>query len=49
MSVSQTILFTLMVLTAIMTFLTYTPLDKTNFWIYWVRTPRTVHNTLSSL
>lgn len=25
-----------MVLTAIMVFLTYSPLDKTNFWIYWV-------------
>jgi hypothetical protein len=37
MSVSQSILFVLMVLTAVMVYLTYSPLDKTNFWIYWVR------------
>ena len=37
MSVSQSILFVLMVLTAIMVFLTYSPVDATNFWIYWVR------------
>lgn len=35
MSVSQSILFVLMILTAIMVFLTYSPVDATNFWIYW--------------
>ena len=31
-------LFTLMVLAAIMTYLTYSPSDYTYFWTYWVST-----------
>jgi len=32
----QNLLFTLMVLSAIMIYLTYTPSDSRYFWTYWV-------------
>lgn len=37
MSVTQRILGTLLILSAIMIYLTYTPSDPTYFWTYWVR------------
>lgn len=36
MSVAGNILFVLMLLAGIMTFLTYSPSDYTYFWTYWV-------------
>jgi hypothetical protein len=36
MSATQRILSTLLLLSAIMIYLTYTPSDPTYFWIYWV-------------
>jgi hypothetical protein len=36
MTVVGNILFVLMFLSAVMTFLTYSPSDYTYFWTYWV-------------